>query len=313
MRLNDKINSALSILRVLKQRLHPRDTLLAGPYSGELGLELMEWSGYVRRLSTRYKRTVAVSYAGHSCLYDGCEYHPHDLALEGSGYWYGSLTLQQAENMVSSYAPSLGLSSFDWIHPLHLNRYTKQMLGPQLLWPPFDRSLNNYQYDVAFHFRSLRRAEDLDTKNYPPEYADALVNRCKAEGIRVCCIGHPKYALASASCDDRRSSNLSASRDVLADAKIVAGGSSSPMHLASLCGLPIVVWWKAALFRADVCNTYLRAWNPHRVPVFIVSESDFQPSPDEVFSQIVAALDSIGQQKSSHSQHKIPVTLMNRP
>src|SRR6266851_3120707 len=93
--LNYKIRAAAATSRVVKQTLAPNETLLAGPYSGELGFELMEWSGYVRRLSAKYRRTIVISYAGHACLYDRCDYYPHDQSLVDSGYWYGSLAAKQ--------------------------------------------------------------------------------------------------------------------------------------------------------------------------------------------------------------------------
>ena len=248
----------------------------------------MEWSGYVRRLSAKYRRTIVVSYAGHDCLYDRCEYYPHDLSLKNSGYGFGSLEAKQISAMTASYAKALGLTSFDWLHPTHLNRYAKRILGPQLFWKPFELYRNEYRYDVAFHFRSIRRA-DLDEKNYPLDYARDLVNRCKAHGIRVCCIGHPQYAHSLDNCDDLRSSDLGQTREVLKGIRLVAGGSSAPMHLASLCGLPIVVWWKNSAFDPELRDKYLRLWNPHRAPVFIASESTFQPAPEDVFSQIIRA------------------------
>jgi hypothetical protein len=285
-----KIHSAAATWHVIKQTLVPNDTLLAGPYSGELGFELTEWSGYVRRLSARYRRTIAVSYAGHFCLYDRCEYYPHELRLENSGYGFGSLTEKQISAMKASYAKTLGLTSFDWLHPTHLNRYAKRILGPQLFWEPFQSHRNQLRYDVAFHFRSLRRA-DLDEKNYPLEWARDLVNRCKAHEIRTCCIGHPQYARSLDNCDDLRSSDLAETRDMLKGTKLVAGGSSAPMHLASLCGLPIVVWWKAAS-DPGLRDKYLRVWNPHDAPVFVASDATFQPTPEQVFSQIIKALRS---------------------
>ena len=93
----------------MKQTLVPNDTLLAGPYSGELGFELMEWSGYVRQLSAKYRRTIVVSYAGNGCLYDRCEYYPHGLSLENSGYGYGSLEAKQIIAMKASYVKALEL------------------------------------------------------------------------------------------------------------------------------------------------------------------------------------------------------------
>jgi hypothetical protein len=289
-RLTRKLRAAAATLRAVKRTLAPNDTLLAGPYSGELGWELMEWSGYVRRLSTQYKRAIVVSYAGHGCLYDRCEYYPHDLKLENSGYGYGLLSTSQIEAMMASYVTMLGLNSFDWLHPMHLNRYTKRIIGPQLFWERLESHRNEHQYDVAFHFRSLRRA-DRDGKNYRLEWARDLVNRCKAHEIRVCCIGHPQYARVLDNCDDLRSSDLEQTREVLKSVTIVAGGSSAPMHLASLCGLPIVTWWKAAL-DPDLRDRYLRLWNPHNAPVFVASDSTFQPSPEQVFSQIITALRS---------------------
>ena len=290
-RLNHKIYSAAATLRVVKQTLVPNDILLAGPYSGELGLELMEWSGYVRRLSAKYRRTIVVSYAGHLCLYDQCEYYPHDLRLENSGYGFGSLPAKQISSMTASYVKALGLTSFDWLHPTHLNRYAKRILGPQLFWKPLELYRNEYRYDVAFHFRSIRRA-DLDEKNYPLNYARELVNRCKAHGIRVCCIGHPQYARSLDDCDDLRSSDLGRTREVLKSIKLVVGGSSAPMHLASLCGLPIVVWWKNSASDPELRAKYLGLWNPHRAPVFVVSDSTFQPAPEEVFPQMIKTLRS---------------------
>src|SRR5437773_12424666 len=64
-------------------------------------------------------------------------------------------------------------------------------------------------------------------------------------GLRVCCIGRPEHSFALDGCDDLRSRDLSETRTALQSIKLLAGGSSAPMHLASLCGVPIVVWWKA--------------------------------------------------------------------
>ena len=288
-RLDYKIYSTAATLHVVKQTLVPNDTLLAGPYTGELGFELMEWSGYVRRLSAKYRRTIVLSYAGNGCLYDRCEYYPHGLSLENSGYGYGSLEAKQIIAMKASYVKRLGLTTFDWLHPMHLNKYAKRILGPQLFWEPSQSHRNQRRYDVAFHFRSLRRA-DLDEKNYPFEWARDLVNRCKAHNIRACCIGHPQYARGLDNCDDLRSSDLGQTRDMLKGIKLVAGGSSAPMHLASLCGLPIVVWWKNSALDPHLRDKYLRLWNPHNTPAFVVSDSTFQPTPEQVFSQIIRAL-----------------------
>jgi hypothetical protein len=222
-------------LHVLAQTLSRDDTLLAGPYCGELGWELMEWSGYVRRLSTRYHRTIVISYEGHSCLYDHCDYYSHDRMLQDSGYWYGSQPQPAIEAMVAHYRQRLGLTSFDWLHPTHLNRYTRQLLGPQVFWDPFDRDRTDCRYDVGFHFRSIHRA-DLDTKNYPPDYAADLVSRCQTAGMQVCCIGHPQYSLRPPNCDDLRSADLSMTRTALRTiTRATSAASPSTWRAATQC------------------------------------------------------------------------------
>ncbi len=252
----------------------------------------MEWSGYVRRLRTQYERTIVISYEGNRCLYEDCEYYPHELNLKDSGYWYGSLSGPALDTMLRYYRESLGLTAFDWLHPTHLNRYTKRLIGPQIFWAPFDRRRTNYRYDIAFHFRSIRRA-DLDTKNYPLDYARDLVSASMAEGLRLCCIGHPEHSFALDGCDDLRSRDLSETRTALQSIKLLAGGSSAPMHLASLCGVPIVVWWKTDPVDTELFDRYLELWNPHKTPVYIVSDSTFQPAPRQVLSEIIKAFHSI--------------------
>src|SRR5437773_4979379 len=92
-------------------------------------------------------------------------------------------------------------------------------------------------------------------------------------GLRVCCIGHPEHSFALDGCDDLRSRDLSETRTALQSIKLLAGGSSAPMHLASLCGVPIVVW--RTVRDTEFCDRYLEFWNPHKTPVYIVSDSTF--------------------------------------
>ncbi len=269
-------------LRVLKQKLVPNAVLVAGPYSGELGWELMEWCGYIRKLSLNYKQTIVISYAGHACLYDGLKFYAHSKTLKDSGHHYGHARDEEISEVIKECAEEFKLTSFDWIHPKHLNRLTKLFIGRQLFWRPFKNCRTNCTYDVAFHFRNMLRD---DSKNYPPMLARELVEKCKLVGLRVCCIGHPSFAYWPGNCDDLRSDELSITLEAMKSVKIVAGGSSAPMHLASLCGLPIVVWCPK-----NIIERYLYRWNPHRVPVFIVSDKTFQPSPENVLLEIHKAV-----------------------
>jgi hypothetical protein len=65
------------------------------------------------------------------------------------------------------------------------------------------------------------------------------------------------------------------------------------MHLASLCGLPIIVWWKAMPFDSELRDRYLDFWNPHKAPVSVASASTFQAPPALVLADIVRVLHSL--------------------
>src|SRR5262249_54101415 len=72
------------------------------------------------------------------------------------------------------------------------------------------------------------------------------------------------------------------------------GGSSGPMHLASTYGVPIVVWVDSRMSGAEsTAQIYLGAGNPHRRPVFLVSDTSFQPPPKQVFDYIREALEVV--------------------
>jgi hypothetical protein len=278
------------IATTLHVALFRNDTLLAGPFTGEFGLEVLDWSGYVRSLASKYQRTIVISYPGNRCLYEPCEYYAHENMLENSGYWFGSLSMSDARVMAEQFAAKLGLAHFDWLHPHHLNKITRHRIGPQQYPNPFGFGQRKYEYDIAFHFRNMLRA-DLDSKNYPIEYAEALTAKCASEGLRICCIGHPKYSLCPSGCDDMRSADLKNTVECLGAVKIVVGGSSGPMHLASTYGVPIVVWVDGRMSGAEsTAQIYLGAGNPHKRPVFLVSDTNFQPPPKQVFSYICKAL-----------------------
>ena len=74
--------------------------------------------------------------------------------------------------------------------------------------------------------------------------------------------------------------------DAISRARLVCGGSSSPMHLASLCAKPIVVWIGNG---ADI-ERYVSYWNPYKSPVYNVTEESFRPPPEQVFAVLCAAM-----------------------
>ena len=101
----------------LSQKLRPRRHLLAGPFAGEFGYELMQWQGFVRARRRHYKEVHVLTYPGREYLYEGCRTHYHDIPLERAGYMYGRLTRAQARQLAQAKATEIGLKDYDIFDP----------------------------------------------------------------------------------------------------------------------------------------------------------------------------------------------------
>ena len=84
--------------------------------------------------------------------------------------------------------------------------------------------------------------------------------------------------------DDLRDLDLQDLMDIIAGAKVVIGGSSGVMHLASLCGTPLVVWGDDRTYFGETLeNRYKETWNPFGVEVEWLN--GWQPKASEIESK----------------------------
>jgi len=281
--LRDKITGALEALRI---RFFPRRVLVAGPYVGEFGHELMDWQPWVRAQVSRHDEVHVITYPGRDCLYPGCHVHYHDVALETAGYKHGRFSPAQLEALARKRAAELGLKNYDLMTALHLcTRYHQRFLLPakfELLGQP--PAVGGFR-DVAFHFRQVKKAGPDQTRNYPLEFCDRVVEYCRTRGMSFHCIGHPRYAYCPAGVEDRRTEDLGASVAAIRSVRLLAGELSGPMHLAQLAGTPILIWADGQ-WRLDNCER----WNVFHVPTYIVANDTHQPEPDRVGQKIAESL-----------------------
>ncbi len=279
----EKIAGALAVLRL---RFFPRPILVAGPYVGEFGHELMDWQPFVRAQIARHQEVHVITYPGRDFLYPGCRVHYHDVPLEKAGYQHGRLSPQQLAAMARKRAAELGLKNYDLMTALHIcTSYHRRFMLPakfELLGqPPAAEKIR----DVAFHFRQVKKEGPDQTRNYPPELCDRVVSACRAAGLSFFCVGHPRYAYCPDGVEDRRSEDIATSVAAICSARLLAGELSGPMHLAQLCGVPILIWADGQ-WRLDGCI----GWNVFRVPIYIVASNTFRPEPERVIQKISEAL-----------------------
>ena len=190
--LGEKIAGALGALRM---RFFPRRNLIAGPYVGEFGHELMDWQAWVRGQVGRHKETHVITYPGRDYLYPAPHVHYHGIALESAGYKHGRFSPSELEAMARSKAGELGIKDYDLLTPVHVcTRYHQRFLLPAkfelLSKPPVAERIR----DVAFHFRRVKKEGPDQTRNYPVELCDKVAALCEKQGLSIFCVGHPGYS-----------------------------------------------------------------------------------------------------------------------
>jgi ADP-heptose:LPS heptosyltransferase len=83
--------------------------------------------------------------------------------------------------------------------------------------------------------------------------------------------------------EDLRSIELKKICDIMRNSECVFGPSSGPMHLASLCGAPHIVW-----STSKNKTRYEENWNPLSTPVLFLDKHGWHPTAEYVverFSQ----------------------------
>ncbi len=281
--LREKVSGALADLKI---RIFPRRVLVAGPYVGEFGHELMDWQPWVRAQVPRYEQVHVITYPGRDCLYPGCQVHHHEVRLETAGYKHGKFSPAQLAAMAHQKASALGLKDYDLMTALNVctslhQRYFLPAKYELLGNPPSADAMQ----DVAFHFRQVKKEGPDQTRNYPLELCDRVTEYCRAQNLKFFCIGHPRYAYCPPGVEDRRSEDLAMSVAAIRSARLLAGELSGPMHLAQLSGTAILIW-APGQWRLDNCER----WNVFKVPTYIVTNEVRHPEPEEVSQKIVAAL-----------------------
>lgn len=288
MMMKQLLDEIIGAVKVFKFLLFPKKWLVAGPYTGELGWEMMVWQGYVRALRRRYKNLLVISYPFSSVFYEDCTFIPQDRKLIDSGFGLGVMNRKKTAELVQEYiGDQIKPGEYDLLLPHDLTRIPRRILL-RPVFPKLGKENDGiFDFDVVFHFRDFERKGDLGSKSYPREDADRLFLMCREKGLSCACIGHPEMAYCPEGCEDRRSLDMAVAIDAISKARLVCGGSSAPMHLASLCAKPMVVWIGHG---ADI-ERYISYWNPRKSPVFVVTEETFQPSPDQVFTVLCQASD----------------------
>lgn len=111
-------------------------------------------------------------------------------------------------------------------------------------------------------------------------------------GLKIAWIGTKREAEAIEHFGtDLRGIPLEMLADVMASSTVIVGPSSGPMHFASLCGLPHVVFsdkrkWNLGGKKGTNWTRYKRYWNPLGTDCTVIDEFDWQPPVSRVMKAL---------------------------
>jgi len=256
------------------------DTVFMGPWIGEFGHEVM-FAGMARATAQAYRSVMVCSRPGSAALYAdfATKFVPHDIICEGMCAGSTAATRVSPKEM-ARWVPSAAD---------HFPGLEYRSRRPAR-WHRYGRIRKGCEGAVVIH---ARQRPHVNMRNWSQRNWNKLARLIFKEGIakRIICIGTREHALMVEGAVDARHHPLAVQMDILASAKLAVGPSSGPMHLASYCGCPHLVWCGGGpQERRCTRARYLREWNllVPKTPVHAHEYASWQPTLETVWAWLQA-------------------------
>jgi len=263
----------------IQESLHGEQgrVLLAGPWIGELGWELFHWQGYIRRLSKQVDRTIVIGRPDHKGLYDDfCdEYIEHDPGSTNTDCWKcnGGDPGKHFRDTIEHTSYRSGEFNMGFRKLSNTWKPSKEFSKQDFI--KYGTFKEDCKHDILLHARSTPK-NGSGKHNWDIEKWKLLVN--SFSNLSIASIGTSTGAYHVEGTKDLRNIPLVELFDVMASSRLIIGPSSGPMHLASLCGLPQLVWSGDGSTKIR----YNKLWNPFGVPVRYYGDEGHQPKFESI-------------------------------
>jgi hypothetical protein len=143
---------------------------------------------------------------------------------------------------------------------------------------------------ILLHARSTEKRH-TEYRNWPLSCWIAYVRAMK--DAEFYSIGSMDGALHVPGTTDARGMPIDKLIELMRTSALIVGPSYVPMHLASLCGLPHLVWTDSK-FQGTIGGTnrdrYETAWNPFGTKAVVVDNYEWQPPIEEIIKKTSLAL-----------------------
>ena len=263
--------------------------LIAGPWVGEFGWELLAWQGYIRSLSRNFDKTIIICARSSKGIYlDFADEFLFFSEVTGpkDSYFMHGLNMQKSFKDTIDKAKLLLNKSTTLLLPRRIGvppatHWTEEIsFGKYKVKPEYIRfgRDNDTEYDILFHIRSRKEIRPED--NWSIDNWNVLKEKFKDK--KIACIGTTSSSGWIEGTDDLRNIPLGDLFDIMRNSHAVFGPSSGPMHLSSLCGCPHVVW-----SYSGNKTRYEENWNPLSTRVLFLDEYGWHPSPEYVYKEYI--------------------------
>jgi hypothetical protein len=257
-------------------------TLLAYSIGMELGWELCTWIPAIRNKSLEYEETVVICKPGFDYLYQDFAniiYH-YDKKIKGVGYygWNPKKAVKLPKKFKLLYPKAHVLIPNERICTKWERIYVK--------YGEYNEKLHS---DVMIHARSEVKF-GRKNRNWPVRKYEKLIRMLRSNReLSISSIGSIDGAHWVPGTLDLRGCSLEMLCNRMASSTVVIGVSAGPMHLASLCGTPHVVWtdrhYQKAI-KGTNRNRYEELWNPFLTKVEVIDSEGWNPKAKTVYEVV---------------------------
>lgn len=257
------------------------DRLIAGPWIGEFGWELFNWHARIRYLSEYYVDTLVVCRENSAYLYedfanDFVFIDTGDLPTENNvchGWEW-----KNYENLIKDRK---------WENPKNLSFFldggVPTIGNKRQKFIKFGNSKKT-EAQIIIHARNTNKC-DTGYRDWPKINWEKFVEVFSNQ-YQIICIGTNSQSLHIENTIDLRNAPLELVSNTISNSKCIVGPSSGPIHLASLCGIPQIVW--SGHYRNKY--RYEKLWNPFKTKVIYIDNGGWQPSVELIINKTMDIL-----------------------
>lgn len=257
--------------------------LIAGPWVGEFGWELMKWQSYVRFESINFDETVIISRPGHQCLYE--DFYSKYIEYPCDGNTCCHLCNDRTHNEYLEHIRQPG----DTLLPakfIPYEDYDGSFSRQKFI--KYGKNNDKSKFDLLIHARSTTKG-DSAIRNWSMDNWNGIAKHFLQKNMRVACIGTSNQSSHVHGTENMMDIPLTNLVDIMASSELIVGVSSGPLHLASMCGTTHIVITGRDNNEGNK-ERYEKIWNPLGTRAIVIDSEGWNPKIQTVLETIKDAL-----------------------